>query len=165
MDPGHVAIHSIFLISGKRLRRGGKFRFTPPNQVLLAFQQALREFFAEGGLPARQARYEANHQTLMQGMGHLGFVPFLERDKMSHIITTFLCPSDPNYDFQTFYDKLSAGGMVIYPGKVTGSSCFRIGNIGRLFPQDIKALLATIAEVAQEMGFEPSQVEQATLTQ
>ena len=141
------------------MENGGKFRFTPPNQVLLAFRQALREFFAEGGVCARQSRYVANHQTLMAGMDRLGFVPFLEREKMSHIITTFLCPDDPRYDFQTFYDKLSDRGMVIYPGKVTGSSCFRIGNIGRLFPRDMEALLEAISSVTKEMGFEPSRVD------
>lgn len=143
----------------------GKFRFTPPNQVLLAFQQALREFFAEGGVPAREARYIANHQTLMAGMDRLGFVPFLEREKMSHIITTFLCPNDSRYDFQTFYDKLSDRGMVIYPGKVTGSSCFRIGNIGRLFPRDMEALLLAMSSVVKEMGFEPGHVDRGVVSQ
>ena len=142
----------------------GKFRFTPPNQVLLAFRQALREFFAEGGLAARQARYIDNHRTLMSGMDRLGFVPFLERQRMSHIITTFHCPDDPAYDFQAFYDKLSDRGMVIYPGKVSGASCFRIGNIGRLYSSDMKALLSAIGSIVQEMGFDPGRVEQAAIS-
>jgi len=133
---------------------GGKFRFTPPNQVLLAFQVALREFFAEGGAAARQARYEANHRVLIRSMEKLGFQPFLSRELMSHIITTFHCPEDERFDFQTFYDKLSDRGMVIYPGKVTGAACFRIGNIGRLFPRDIDALLLAVSSVINEMGFE-----------
>jgi len=140
---------------------GGKFRFTPPNQVLLAFRQALREFFAEGGIAARQARYIDNHRTLMRGMDRLGFVPFLARQMMSHIITTFHCPDDPAYDFQSFYDKLSERGMVIYPGKVTGASCFRIGNIGRLYSSDMDTLLLAIESVVRQMGFDPGRVEQA----
>ena len=143
---------------------GGKFRFTPPNQVLLGFQQALREFVAEGGVPARQARYEANHKTLLAGMNQMGYVPFLPKDRMSHIITTFYCPDDTSYDFETFYNKLSELGMVIYPGKVTGASCFRIGNIGRLYPNDIRALLFAIESVTNEMGFEPGRVERITAT-
>jgi 2-aminoethylphosphonate-pyruvate transaminase len=139
----------------------GKFRFTPPNQVLLAFRQALREFFAEGGIAARQARYIDNHRTLMRGMDRLGFVPFLPRQMMSHIITTFHCPDDPAYDFQSFYDKLSERGMVIYPGKVTGASCFRIGNIGRLYSSDMDTLLLAIESVVGQMGFDPGRVEQA----
>ena len=143
----------------------GKFRFTPPNQVLLAFRQALREFFAEGSVAARRARYMANHRTLLEGMDHLGFVPFLEREVMSHIITTYHCPDHPSYDFQTFYDKLSDRSMVIYPGKVTGASCFRIGNIGRLYPCDMKALLLAIDSVVQEMGFDPRGVGRAIASQ
>lgn len=134
----------------------GRFRFTPPNQVLLAFRQAVREFFAEGGVPAREARYKENYQTLVDGMSGLGFGEFLERDKQSHIITTFLCPADDKYDFMTFYNKLSDRGFVIYPGKVTGSDCFRIGNIGRLYKRDIQGLLLAIGEVIKEMGFDPA---------
>ncbi|XAL98333.1 2-aminoethylphosphonate--pyruvate transaminase [Phycisphaeraceae bacterium D3-23] len=131
----------------------GRFRFTPPNQVLLAFRQAMREFFAEGGVPAREARYKENYQTLVDGMAELGFGEFLARDKQSHIITTFLCPADDKYDFMTFYNKLSDRGFVIYPGKVTGSDCFRIGNIGRLYKRDMQGLLLAMGEVIKEMGF------------
>ncbi len=138
---------------------GGKFRFTPPNQILLGFRQALREFFAEGGVAARQLRYQGNHEALLEGMARLGFVPFLPRERMSHIITTFYCPSDPKFDFDTFYNRLSDLGMVIYPGKVTGATCFRIGNIGRLFPKDIEALLLALEQVVRVMGFEPGRVE------
>ncbi len=138
--------------------KGGKFRFTPPNQVLLGFQQALREFFAEGGVAGRKARYQDNYQTLIAGMTAQGFVPFLETEKQSHIINTFLCPADDNYDFLTFYNKLSDRGFVIYPGKVTGSECFRIGNIGRLYPRDISSLLNAIEGVTQDMNFDPSHV-------
>ncbi len=135
------------------LENGSKFRFTPPTQVLLGFAQALREFFAEGGLEAREARYRENHAILVQGMQAMGFVPFLKPESMSHIITTFHCPSDPRFEFQEFYDRLAARGMVIYPGKVTGASCFRIGNIGHLFARDFEALLGAVAQVASEMGF------------
>jgi 2-aminoethylphosphonate-pyruvate transaminase len=41
---------------------------------------------------------------------------------------------------------------VIYPGKVSDADCFRIGNIGRIFEADVKALLAAIAETITEMG-------------
>lgn len=137
---------------------GGKFRFTPPNQVLLGFQQALREFFAEGGVEARKSRYQENYKILMDGMEKRGFVPFLTREKQSHIINTFYCPIDVNYDFLTFYNKLSDLGFVIYPGKVTDVECFRIGNIGRIHPRDILMLLFAIDHVQKEMGFSPSNI-------
>lgn len=139
--------------------KGGKFRFTPPNQVLLAFQQALKEFFAEGGVRARQNRYQQNYQVLMDGMEERGFVPFLPRDKQSHIINTFYCPTEKNYDFLTFYNRLSDLGFVIYPGKVTDVECFRIGNIGRIYPRDISMLLFAVDHVRKEMGFDSSNIQ------
>lgn len=136
----------------------GKFRFTPPNQVLLGFQQALKEFFNEGGINARQKRYRENYQTLITGMTKMGFVPFLEEEKQSHIINTFYCPTDANYDFVTFYNKLVQLGFLIYPGKVTDVECFRIGNIGRIYPKDIQMLLFSIDHVRKEMSFDPSSI-------
>jgi 2-aminoethylphosphonate-pyruvate transaminase len=47
----------------------------------------------------------------------------------------------PNFSFNVFYDKLNARGLCIYPGKVTQADCFRIGNIGQLYPDDMRRLL------------------------
>ena len=41
-------------------------------------------------------------------------------------------------------------GYVIYPGKLTDARCFRIGTIGRLYPQDIDALLEAVRSVVAE---------------
>ena len=55
------------------LRSGwGSFRFTPPAQVLAALDVALDLFDAEGGQPARLARYTANMRTLYDGVRALG---------------------------------------------------------------------------------------------
>ena len=59
---------------------------------------------------------------------------------------------DPRFEFEDFYRRLAARGMVIYPGKVSDAACFRIGTIGRLFEADVEALLAAIREVLAEMG-------------
>ena len=42
--------------------------------------------------------------------------------------------------------------QVIYPGKVTDASCFRIGNIGNLEAGDMATLLIHIQDVLAEMG-------------
>src|SRR4030095_4822009 len=57
--------------------RNGQFRFTPPTHVLLAFARALEELREEGGVPARAARYRANHEALLTGMRRLGFSEYL----------------------------------------------------------------------------------------
>jgi len=41
--------------------------------------------------------------------------------------------------------------FVIYPGKVSNADCFRIGHIGRVFPEDTKKLAAAIVQVCKEM--------------
>ena len=133
------------------MEKSGLFRCTPPTHVVLAFQQALAEFEAEGGVAARGRRYRANHQRLVCGMRRLGFREFLPPELQSPIITTFLAPPHPNFDFRRFYDRLHDQGHVIYFGKVTSADCFRIGNIGRIFESDIDDLLGAIGRTLQEM--------------
>jgi 2-aminoethylphosphonate-pyruvate transaminase len=139
----------------------GQFRFTPPTHTLLAFEQALKEFFAEGGVIARRHRYQTNHATLIAGMRQLGFKPFLSPVVQGWIITAFHCPDDSRFRFADFYQRLSEKGFVIYPGKLTDAETFRIANIGHLFEADIRALVAAVAEVKSEMGFDASRVQRA----
>lgn len=140
------------LAQWKGLEANGQFRFTPPCHALLAFRQALAEHSAEGGVPGRRARYEANFCMLKAGMAEMGFLPYLDEDAQGCIITTFLYPDDANFDFPRFYQELSALGLVIYPGKLTKADCFRLGTIGRLFPHDYQMLLLAIKEVLRGMG-------------
>jgi 2-aminoethylphosphonate-pyruvate transaminase len=134
------------------LEKDGQFRFTPPTHSLLAFAQALSEHAQEGGVAGRGARYRANHTALVNGMTAMGFRPYLAPEVQSCIITTFHYPADPKFVFEQFYQRLFARGFVIYPGKLTRLECFRIGNIGRLYPKDVQSLLAAIAAVLKEMG-------------
>lgn len=125
----------------------GKWRFTSPTHVVRAFHQALQELQAEGGIAARHQRFSNNQKTLVAGMRKLGFTTLLEDEIHSPIITSFLSPSDEKYDFKSFYDALKAKGFVIYPGKVSDADCFRVGNIGEIYADDIVSLLEAIGEV------------------
>ncbi|HCK02171.1 MAG TPA: 2-aminoethylphosphonate--pyruvate transaminase [Serratia grimesii] len=124
----------------------GKWRFTSPTHTLLAFAQALRELEQEGGINARNVRYCANQQRLVAGMRALGFETLLDDELHSPIITAFYSPKAENYRFSEFYQRLKQQGFVIYPGKVSQSDCFRIGNIGEVYPQDIDRLLAAVGQ-------------------
>ena len=135
----------------KGLESDGQFRFTPPTHVLLAFWQALEELAAEGGIAARAARYAANQKALLAGMTALGFDAYLQPEHQSSIITSFLYPAHPNFDFRQFYQRLSEQGLVIYPGKVSDADCFRIGTIGHLFPDDVRSLVAAIRRTLEVM--------------
>jgi len=136
------------------LERDGQFRFTPPTHVLMALRQALLELEREGGVSARGARYRANNELLRSGMEALGFRAYVPREQSSPIIGSFLYPAHPRFDFPDFYRRLSARGFLIYPGKLTRAECFRLGNIGQLFPADMQALLVAVKAVADEMGLE-----------
>jgi 2-aminoethylphosphonate-pyruvate transaminase len=134
--------------------KNGQFRYTPPTHAILAFDQALKELDAEGGIAGRAARYKRNHEVLLTGMRKLRFRSYLAPELQSYIITSFYYPAHPNFTFEQFYRKLSDKGFIIYPGKLSQIDLFRIGNIGRLFEADIKALLLGIEEALAEMGVE-----------
>jgi 2-aminoethylphosphonate-pyruvate transaminase len=134
------------------LQTTGQFRFTPPLQVMMAFSRALEELEQEGGIAAREERYRENNRVLRQGMRRLGFREYLPDLLQGHFITGFLYPAHPRFAFERFYEMLSDRGHVIYPGKLSAVDCFRIGNIGRIFPSDIRALLGAIEDVLNDMG-------------
>ena len=134
------------------LERTGQFRFTPPTHALLAFAQALQELRKEGGVAARAARYRSNRAALLAGMQALGFREYLSREHQSDIITSFRYPADARFHFDEFYRRLSARGFVIYPGKVSHADCFRIGTIGQINPDDVRALISAIGSVLAELN-------------
>ncbi len=136
----------------KSFEKNGQFRYTPPTHSILAFARALDELEAEGGPPARCARYTRNQETLVTGMKALGFQPYLDPAVQSCIITSFLFPSDPEFTFDAFYRRLSDKGFIIYPGKISQADTFRIGSIGRIFEADIQSLLAAVQQTINELG-------------
>lgn len=139
------------------LEKDGQFLFTPPVQAIVAFRQALREFWAEGGITARAARYKALNAYVADRMtsGECGFKLFLDREKPSYgyIITAFHSPPKASgWDFEVFYKKLKDAGFVIYPGKASHADTFRIGTFGDITIEDCKALMDTVVVVLKEMG-------------
>jgi 2-aminoethylphosphonate-pyruvate transaminase len=130
----------------------GHFRFTPPIQTILAFEQALNELNEEGGVRARGERYRQNHIALCRGMKEIGFEIYLAEEDQSFIITSFRYPSNPAFEFAAFYERLWELGFAIYPGKLSHELCFRIGTIGRITVVDIEALLTAIRRVLHEIG-------------
>ena len=136
----------------RNFEKTGQYRFTPPIHVIVSFHQALMEFFAEGGQPGRGKRYAENCRVLIEGMRALGFEPLLADKLQAPIIVTFRMPGDPRFQFQAFYDSLKDRGYVIYPGKLTVADSFRIGCIGRLYPEQMRGALAAIRDILDEMG-------------
>jgi 2-aminoethylphosphonate-pyruvate transaminase len=129
-----------------------QWRFTPPTHVVVALNAALDQFIGEGGQPARLARYTANFRTLVEGMGELGFKPFLDPAIQTPIIVTFHAPADPRYAFQDFYDRVRDKGFILYPGKLTQVETFRVGCIGAIGPDEMRHAVNAVRDTLAEMG-------------
>jgi len=136
------------------MKNSNSFRYTPPIQIILAFRKAIQILKDEGGISKRSERYQQNYNRLIEGTEALGLRTYLDKRDQGYIITSFLFPKHPNFDFTQFYEKLHDRGQVIYQGKLSDTDCFRIGNIGQLFVEDIDRLIAAISEVLKELNIE-----------
>ncbi|HTY78457.1 MAG TPA: 2-aminoethylphosphonate--pyruvate transaminase [Candidatus Bathyarchaeia archaeon] len=134
------------------MEKTGQWRFTPPTHVLAALDQALAEHAGEGGTAGRGARYANNCRVLVAGLRGLGFETLLPDALQAPIIVTVRMPADPRFNFESFYDRLSRRGYVIYPGKLTVADSFRIGCIGRLGEAEMRGVLVAIRIILGEMG-------------
>ena len=129
----------------KGMEKDGKWRFTSPTHVVLAFSKALDELEAEGGIPARHRRYAENNRLLIEKMRAMGFAPYIDGSRQGPIITTFFYPAGVPFQFSEFYTYIKERGYVLYPGKLTDADTFRVGNIGEIYPEDIEKLASIIA--------------------
>ncbi len=134
------------------MEKNAQWRFTPPTHVIVAFDSAIQQFFAAGGIAERYRRYKENRDLLITGMRALGFETLLPDHLQAPIIVTFKMPEDSKFDFDVFYDRLKDQGYVIYPGKLTVAPSFRIGCIGAIGTEQINGALLVIETVIQDMG-------------
>lgn len=132
------------------MNKDGKWRFTSPTHVVLAFSQALKELEAEGGIPARHQRYVENNRLLIQKMKELGIRPYIDEAHQGPIITTFFYPENASFSFAEMYQYIKERGYAIYPGKVTEADTFRIGNIGEIYKEDILKVSELIKEFLEQ---------------
>lgn len=133
----------------RQMESDGQWRFTPPLQVMLSLAQAIREFNAAGGQPARHRRYASLAERLVRGMAAIGFEPVIEEACRAPIIITFAPAPGLRCDIARLNDFLLERGLVIYPTKHWRPDSFRIGVIGELAAADIDALLDAFAAFRQ----------------
>jgi 2-aminoethylphosphonate-pyruvate transaminase len=134
------------------MQKTGQWRFTPPTHVVAALRSAIDQFLAQGGQPARLARYTENCRVLVDGMRALGFKTFLPDALQAPIIVTFHSPPDPKYEFAQFYRRVRERGFILYPGKLTTVDTFRVGCIGAIGPDTLRKAVGAIADTLREMG-------------
>jgi 2-aminoethylphosphonate-pyruvate transaminase len=136
----------------ENMEKTGQWRFTPPTHVVAAFLEALKAHEAEGGVPARGARYYNNRDVMVAGMRDLGFETLLDDRWLSPIIVTFFCPEDEKFVFSQFYQLMKDKGFIIYPGKLTVVDSFRVGCIGQMDAHVMRRVTQAAAECLVEMG-------------
>lgn len=136
----------------RTMEKDGKWRFTSPTHVVLAFSKALKELEEEGGVVARAKRYANNNKLLIEKMKAFGVKPYIDNAHQGSIITTFFYPESHDFSFQEMYDYIKEKGYAIYPGKVTEADTFRIGNIGEIYEADIVKLTDIFRDFFQEHG-------------
>jgi 2-aminoethylphosphonate-pyruvate transaminase len=134
------------------MQKTGQWRYTPPTHVVAALRAAVDQFLAEGGQPARGARYAKNCATLLEGMRAIGFRPYLAAEVQAPIIVTFHAPAEPVYDFKRFYAAVRDRGYILYPGKLTQVETFRVGCIGAIDSNEMRNIVGAIAEALCELG-------------
>lgn len=133
------------------MEKDGKWRYTSPTHVVLAFAQAMKELQQEGGIAARAARYAHNMDTLVTEFEKLGFQLYVDKALQGPIIATFLYPTGVHVDFQNMYDYIKERGYAIYPGKLTDKETFRIGVIGEIYEADILQLSAIMKDYMETL--------------
>lgn len=129
----------------------GSIRFTPPVQAIAAFDVALDLYDAEGGQPARYARYRANADALYDGLAALGLRPYLEKKHQGPVIVTVHQPADPRFDLMTFVEALKRRGVLISNFYNTSAPTLRIGAIGAITTDDIRRAVAAIGATLDEV--------------
>lgn len=133
------------------MEKDGKWRYTSPTHVVLAFAKAMEELKVEGGIVARGKRYTHNKDVLIKEFGKLGFKAYVDSSVQGPIITTFLYPND-KFDFADMYSYIKERGYAIYPGKLTDKDTFRIGTIGEIYEEDILQLTQIMKNYMESRG-------------
>lgn len=129
----------------------GSPRFTPAAGALAAFDVALDIFDAEGGQPARLARYTANAKVLYDGAQDLGLNPTLPMALQGPIVMNIDAPPDQAWNLQAFVDRLKAHGFLISNFYNTQHPSLRVGCIGAITPDDMRRAVKAMGDVLSEM--------------
>ena len=130
----------------------GSFRFTPPAQVVAALRIALELHAAEGGSPARLARYQGNAAALRAGMLRIGLEPWLPREAQGPIVANIHAPADAAWSLQAFVDGLKRHGFVISNFFDTPTPTFRVGCIGQVTEENMRDFSTAVDAVLTAMG-------------
>ncbi len=132
----------------------GTHRFTPAAQAVAAFAVALDRFDAEGGQPARLARYMANMRVIYDGMIDLDLQPCLLLSMQGPIVVNVAAPADAAWNLQAFVNQLKERGVLISNFYNTPEPSFRIGCIGAITPGDMQDAMRAFGARMTALGIQ-----------
>jgi aspartate aminotransferase-like enzyme len=126
--------------------------FTPPVNVVVALQVALRMMQAEG-LDSIFARHQRLMKATREALKALS-LPLFAADEVASPAITAVAPVSVESEqiravMQKRFDIALAGGQDHLKGKI-----FRIGHLGFVSDRDILCLIAALEATLQELGYE-----------
>jgi 2-aminoethylphosphonate-pyruvate transaminase len=120
--------------------------FTQAVQSLFALDEALAEFFEQGGAKARNQRYRSLTARFQSQLAESGISTFLDDPSCySAMLTSYRLPKSASYT--KLHDRMRAEGFIIYAGQGSFSGqMFRIAVMGDLHDKDVDHALRILRE-------------------
>lgn len=129
----------------------GEMHVTPPVQTIYAAIQGLKEYWQEGEIN-KWNRHKKAFDEIHKGLDALGFRDVIKREWQSGLVVAVRYPDDKNWDFQKIHDYCYEKGFTIYPGKISGTSTFRLCSLGAIDYRDIQRFFAVFEEGLKKLG-------------
>ncbi len=125
-------------------QRAGCGPFTPPLQLLWAFDTALDEL-AEETIAARIERFATATAEIRAAAERLALERLLADELLSNTLTAFRLP--PRRPFRALHDALKRRGFIIYAGQGRlAEEIFRVATIGDVQASDYRRFLDALEE-------------------
>jgi 2-aminoethylphosphonate-pyruvate transaminase len=142
-----VPARSLYLNAATYLagQRKGDVPFTPAVQVCYALDEALQEYFEQGGFEGRTKLYRERAALVRAGFERLGLQVLVKKDLRSNSVTMIHLPDAVSY--KRLHDELKSRGYVIYAGQGhLSSQFFRICTMGHIPWDRLAALEDALAQ-------------------
>ena len=113
--------------------------FTQSVQSFYALEEALKEFFDQGGRKSRYEVYKQRMAKISTALNSLKVKPFLPTNVNSVVLRSFLLPSGMTYE--EVHKSLKTEGFIIYAGQSQyRDKLFRISLMGDLSTKNLADL-------------------------
>ena len=113
--------------------------FTQSVQSFYALEEALKEFFDQGGRESRYEIYKQRMTKISDVLNSLRIKPFLPSNVNSVVLRSFMLPSEKTYE--EVHRSLKTQGFIIYAGQNQyRDKLFRISLMGDISNKDLSDL-------------------------